>query len=83
LSILHILLMLAIGALAGWLAGQIMKGRGFGLLGNLVVGIIGAFVGGHLLPYIGLGALGLVGSLISATLGAIIFLFLVGLIKRL
>ena len=81
MSIIYFLL---IGALAGWLAGQIMKGRGFGLLGNIVVGIVGAFVGGQLLSgvlgvYVGGG---LVGSLIVAVLGAIVLLFIVGLIKK-
>jgi uncharacterized membrane protein YeaQ/YmgE (transglycosylase-associated protein family) len=71
-----------IGLVAGWLAGQIMKGRGFGLVGNLVVGVIGAFVGGVLADAIGLGASGLLGALVIATLGAVVLLAVVGALKR-
>ena len=72
---------LAIGALAGWLAGQVMKGKGFGLIGNIVVGIVGAVLGGYLFGWLGLGG-GLIGSLVTAVLGAIVLLFVVGLIKK-
>ena len=76
-----IIVMLAIGAVAGWLAGQIIKGGGFGLIGNIVIGILGAVVAGFLFP--GFLALdGLIGHIISATLGAIILLFVVGVLKR-
>lgn len=76
-----ILIMIAIGAVAGWLAGQIISGGGFGLLGNIVVGIAGALVAGFLFPsFLPLG--GLVGQIISATLGAVILLLIIGLIKR-
>ncbi len=76
-----IIIMLAIGAAAGWLAGQILSGGGFGLIGNIVVGILGAIVAGFLLPNI-LPFSGIVGQIISATIGAIILLFVIGLIKR-
>jgi uncharacterized membrane protein YeaQ/YmgE (transglycosylase-associated protein family) len=74
---------LIIGAIAGWLAGQFMKGSGFGLLGDIVVGVIGALLGGWLFGQLGIwpGG-GLIGSLIVAFVGAIILLFLVRLIKR-
>jgi uncharacterized membrane protein YeaQ/YmgE (transglycosylase-associated protein family) len=74
---------LIIGAIAGWLAGQFMKGRGFGLLGDIIIGIIGAFLGGWLFRQFGvsLGG-GLIGSLIVAFIGAVVLLFLVRLIKR-
>lgn len=76
-----IIIMLAIGAVAGWLAGQIIKGGGYGLVGNIVIGILGAVVAGFLFPgFLPLG--GLVGQIVSATLGAIILLFIVGIIKR-
>ena len=76
-----LVIFLAIGAAAGWLAGQVMKGGGFGLLGNIIVGIVGAFVAGLLFPgFLPFG--GLVGQIISATLGAIILLFVIGLINR-
>lgn len=68
---------LIIGGIAGWIAGEIMRGHGFGILGNIVVGIVGALIGGFLF-----GSYGLVGSLITATIGAVILLFIVGLISR-
>lgn len=71
-----------VGIVAGWLAGQFMKGRGFGLVGNLVVGVIGAIVGGVLANSIGLGASGLLGALVIATLGAVVLLAVVGALKR-
>jgi uncharacterized membrane protein YeaQ/YmgE (transglycosylase-associated protein family) len=77
-----LLMFLAIGGLAGWLAGQIMKGGGYGLLGNIVVGVVGAFVGGFLFKLLGLSASGLIGSLITAVAGAVALLFVVGLIKK-
>jgi uncharacterized membrane protein YeaQ/YmgE (transglycosylase-associated protein family) len=73
---------LAIGAVAGWLAGQLLKGGGFGLIGNIVVGVVGAFVGGFAFSLLGVSAGGLVGSIITATVGAIILLVIVGIIKR-
>jgi uncharacterized membrane protein YeaQ/YmgE (transglycosylase-associated protein family) len=73
---------LIIGLVAGWLAGKIMRGGGFGLLGDLVVGVIGALLGGFLFGLLGLSANGLVGSLVTATVGAIVLLFLLRLIKR-
>ncbi|HYQ72051.1 MAG TPA: GlsB/YeaQ/YmgE family stress response membrane protein [Gammaproteobacteria bacterium] len=77
-----LLMFLAIGALAGWLAGTLMKGGGFGLLGNIVVGIIGAVIGGFVFGLLGITASGLIGSLITAVVGAGILLFLVGLVKK-
>jgi uncharacterized membrane protein YeaQ/YmgE (transglycosylase-associated protein family) len=79
---MNILWFAIIGIVAGWLAGQIMKGRGFGLVGNLVVGVIGAIVGGLLANSIGLGASGLLGALLIATLGAVVLLAVVGALKR-
>ncbi|MEO0327545.1 MAG: GlsB/YeaQ/YmgE family stress response membrane protein [Pseudomonadota bacterium] len=76
-----IIIMLAIGAVAGWLAGQIISGGGFGLIGNIIVGIIGAVIAGFLLPGV-LPIGGIVGSIISATIGAVILLFVLRLIKR-
>jgi uncharacterized membrane protein YeaQ/YmgE (transglycosylase-associated protein family) len=67
---------LLIGLAAGWLAGKLMEGHSFGLLGNLVVGVIGAILGGFLFRLVGLLTIGLLGSLISATVGAILLLFL-------
>jgi uncharacterized membrane protein YeaQ/YmgE (transglycosylase-associated protein family) len=79
---MNLIIFLVIGALAGWLAGVIMKGRGFGIIGNIVVGILGSFVGGWLLPMVGLGIGGEFGGFITAVIGAVILLFIVGLIKK-
>jgi uncharacterized membrane protein YeaQ/YmgE (transglycosylase-associated protein family) len=73
---------LIIGLIAGWLAGKIMKGSGFGLIGDLVIGVIGALIGGFLFPLLGLSASGFIGSLIAAVFGAIVLLFLVGVIRK-
>lgn len=74
---------LAIGAVAGWLAGQIMKGGGFGLAGDIVVGIVGAAIAGYLLPRLGIyiGG-GVIGAIINAVIGACLLLFVIRLIKR-
>ncbi len=77
-----LLLTLLVGAIAGWLAGVIVKGYGFGLIGNIIVGIIGAFIAGFLLPRLGIGVEGVLGSIIFATIGAVILLALVSLVKR-
>jgi uncharacterized membrane protein YeaQ/YmgE (transglycosylase-associated protein family) len=72
-----------IGLAAGWLAGQLMKGGGFGIVGDIVVGVIGALLGGFLFSAFGVSAGGgLIGSLIVATIGACVLLFLLRLIKR-
>ncbi len=73
---------LLIGIAAGWIAGKIMKGKGFGLLGNLIIGVIGALVGGFLFDIIGLEAYGILASLVMATAGAVVLLFLLGFVKR-
>jgi len=76
-----IVVMLAIGAVAGWLAGVIYSGAGFGLVGNIIVGILGAIIAGALLPgYLHFS--GIVGQIISAAIGAVILLFLVSLVRR-
>jgi uncharacterized membrane protein YeaQ/YmgE (transglycosylase-associated protein family) len=74
---------LIIGAVAGWLAGLIVKGFGFGLIGNIVVGIVGAFVAGFLFPRLGITiGSGIVATIIHATIGAVILLVIIGLIRR-
>jgi uncharacterized membrane protein YeaQ/YmgE (transglycosylase-associated protein family) len=74
---------LIIGAIAGWLAGSLVKGGGFGLIGDIIVGIIGAFIGGWLAGRLGImiGS-GLISSIITATVGAIILIVLVRLVRR-
>jgi uncharacterized membrane protein YeaQ/YmgE (transglycosylase-associated protein family) len=73
---LDLIYFLLIGLAAGWLAGKIMKGRSFGVVGNLVIGVIGAVLGGFLFRLLGLLPIGLIGSLVSATVGAVVLLFL-------
>jgi uncharacterized membrane protein YeaQ/YmgE (transglycosylase-associated protein family) len=78
----NLLWFLLIGLLAGWLAGLLMKGRGFGWLVDMIVGVIGALIGGYVFGLLGVNIGGTVGELISATVGAVIFLFLLKLLKR-
>lgn len=73
---------LVIGIAAGWIAGLIMKGSGFGMVGDLIVGVLGAIVGGFLFSFFGITAGGLMGSLIMAIVGAVVFLFIASLIRR-
>ena len=67
------------GAVAGWLAGKLLKGSGFGLVGNLFVGLLGGVVGGIVFPAVGLSAGGTIGTIIQATVGALVLFFLLGL----
>jgi uncharacterized membrane protein YeaQ/YmgE (transglycosylase-associated protein family) len=78
-----VIVWLIVGAIAGWLAGVIVKGGGFGLIGNIVVGIIGAIVAGWILPLFGvlIGG-GFFAQVINAAIGAIIVLLVVSFIKR-
>ena len=78
-----IIIILIVGAVAGWLAGLIVRGIGFGLIGNIIVGIVGAFLAGWLLPRIGvfIGG-GIIGSIVNATIGAVVLLIIIGLVKR-
>ena len=71
-----------VGIAAGWLAGQIMKGGGFGLVGDLVVGVIGALLGGYLFGLLGITTADLIGNLVTATVGAIVLIVLLRLLKR-
>ncbi|MGO9627421.1 MAG: GlsB/YeaQ/YmgE family stress response membrane protein [Xanthobacteraceae bacterium] len=74
---------LVVGAIAGWLAGMVVKGGGFGLIGDIIVGIVGAVIAGWLLPQIGIviGG-GLIGAVINAFIGAVILLVIIRLVKR-
>lgn len=76
-----LLVILLVGLAAGWLAGQIMRGAGFGLVGDLVIGVLGAFVGHWLLPRLGimLGT-GLLAAIVDATIGALVLLLLLRLV---
>ena len=82
MDIQALLIFLAVGAVAGWLAGTLMKGGGFGLLGNIIVGILGAVVGGFVFGLLGISVGGLLGSIVTATAGAALLLFIVSLFKK-
>ena len=78
-----IIIMIVIGAIAGWLAGQIVRGFGFGVLWNIVIGIVGAFIGVWLLTTLRIVPFaGFLGSIINATIGAVVLLVIIGLIRR-
>jgi uncharacterized membrane protein YeaQ/YmgE (transglycosylase-associated protein family) len=83
MTIEALIILLIVGAVAGWLAGLIVKGYGLGLIGNIVVGIVGAFIASWLLPYfhISIGS-GIIAAIIHATIGAVILLVILGLIRR-
>jgi uncharacterized membrane protein YeaQ/YmgE (transglycosylase-associated protein family) len=72
---------LIIGCLAGWLAGQLTKGSGFGLIGNIAIGVVGSFVGGFTFRLLGLHSGSFLGSIVTATVGAVILLYIVRLAK--
>jgi uncharacterized membrane protein YeaQ/YmgE (transglycosylase-associated protein family) len=79
---LYLLWVIVIGILAGWIAGKIMRGSGFGLLGDLIVGVIGSLLGSFIFGLLGLAAYGLIGRLVVSVIGAVILLWLIRLIKR-
>ena len=78
-----IIIWLIVGAIAGWLAGMVVKGGGFGLIGDIIVGIIGAVIAGWLLPRLGIYIGGdIIAAIIDAFIGAVILLIILRLIKR-
>jgi uncharacterized membrane protein YeaQ/YmgE (transglycosylase-associated protein family) len=81
-DLMSLLWFLLIGLAAGWLASRLVKGRSSGWVEDLIVGVIGALIGGFVFGQLGVGASGLIGSLISATVGAVILLFLLKYIRR-
>ena len=74
---MYLIWILVIGALAGWLAGQFMRGSGFGLLGDIAVGIVGSLIGGFIFGILGIYTYGFVGRVVMATVGAVVLLYLV------
>ncbi len=78
----HLLWSVLIGLAAGWLASRIMQRKNLGLLGNIVLGVIGAVIGGFVFNLLNISANSLLGSLVSATVGAVILIYLIGLIKK-
>ena len=79
---MNFLYFLLIGAISGWLAGQLWKGSGFGLIGNIIAGIVGGIVGGWLAGELGIGGDGLLARILISAAGAWILLFIVSLIKK-
>lgn len=78
----HIIAFLIVGLLAGWIAGKVTEGHGFGVAGDLVVGVIGAFVGGFLFGLIQIHLGGFVGDIIKSSVGAVVFLWLLRRFRR-
>jgi uncharacterized membrane protein YeaQ/YmgE (transglycosylase-associated protein family) len=75
--------LLLVGLVAGWLAGQIVRGRGFGVIGDVFVGIVGAFIGNWVFTALGIFmGIGLIGAIISATIGAVILVAALRLLRR-
>jgi uncharacterized membrane protein YeaQ/YmgE (transglycosylase-associated protein family) len=79
---MHLLWFLLVGLVAGWLAGKITKGSGYGVLGDIVIGVVGAYVGGFLFRLLGISAGGTIGSIIVATIGAVVLVYVVRTIKK-
>jgi len=82
MDLTHLILWLIVGGVAGWLAGQIVKGYGFGVLGNIAIGIVGALVGGLLFGLLGIGPNNLIGSIVMATVGAVVLLLAIKRFNR-
>ncbi len=79
-----ILVILLVGLIAGWLAGKIMRGAGFGIVGDILIGIVGALIGSLLFSYLHIGPIGgfWINAIITSTIGAVVLLFLIGMVKR-
>lgn len=78
----NIVMVIVVGILAGWLAGKIQKGRGFGLVGNLVIGVLGSVFGSWLFWQLGLYTYGFLGNVAVAVVGALVILYVVGMIAK-
>jgi uncharacterized membrane protein YeaQ/YmgE (transglycosylase-associated protein family) len=77
-----LLVILFVGLVAGWLAGQIVQGTGFGIIGDMAIGIVGAFIGDWMLPRLGIQlGFGIIGAIIDATIGAIVLLLIIRLVR--
>lgn len=82
MSLTSLIWFLLIGLIAGWLAGRVMRGGGFGVIGDMIVGIIGALIGGWLFGQLGISAGGLLGAIITAFVGAVVLILILRLIRR-
>ena len=78
----NLLYFLLIGLVAGWLAGKVMKGSGYGLIGDLIIGVVGAFLGGWIFGLLHIAAGGLLGLLVTAFVGAVVLVWLLRMLKR-
>lgn len=77
-----LLVILLVGLVAGWLAGKIMRGAGFGVIGDIIIGLVGAIIGNYLLPRLNIHlGVGLVAAIANATIGAIVLLFIASLVR--
>ncbi len=77
-----IVIILLVGLIAGWLAGQIVRGTGFGLIGDIAIGIVGAFIASWLLPRLGIAlGFGLVREIVNATIGAVVLLLIIRIVR--
>lgn len=79
---MYVFWFLLVGLIAGWIAGKLLKGSGFGILADIVIGVIGAFIGGFLFRLVGLSANGLLGAIVTATVGAIVLVALARLLRK-
>jgi len=82
MSLESLIWFLLIGLIAGWLAGKVMRGGGFGIIGDMIVGVIGALIGGWLFGVLGIGVGGLIGAIITAFVGAVILLAILRAFRR-
>jgi len=78
----NLLYFLLIGLAAGWLAGKVMKGSGYGLIGDLIIGVVGAFLGGWIFGLLHIAAGGLLGLLVTAFVGAVVLVWLLRMLKK-
>jgi uncharacterized membrane protein YeaQ/YmgE (transglycosylase-associated protein family) len=79
---MYLIWFLLVGLVAGWLAGQFMKGSGYGVVGDVLLGVVGAFVGGFLFRIVGLSAHGTLGSIVMATIGAMVLVAVARALKK-
>jgi uncharacterized membrane protein YeaQ/YmgE (transglycosylase-associated protein family) len=82
MTVSYLVWFLLIGLIAGWLAGQVMKGGGYGVVGDMIIGVIGALLGGWVFSLLGISAGGLIGAIITAFVGAVIFIVILRALKR-
>jgi uncharacterized membrane protein YeaQ/YmgE (transglycosylase-associated protein family) len=79
---MQLLWFMLVGLIAGWLAGKIIRGSGFGIIGDVVIGVVGAGIGGFIFRFLGLSPSGTIGNIVVATVGAAALLYVVKLLKR-